>query len=94
MRNVVIEAEEVSIQEKTSIQSVSVRISNNPFADELRMDFTNPAEVVPYSIYNTMGIKVFSSTTAMESVINTSNWNIGLYILIIDGVAPVKLLKR
>ena len=93
MKNVVIEAEQVSIQEKTSIQSLGIRIGNNPFSGQLQLELTHPIDV-PYSIYNLMGIKVFSSTTAMESVINTSNWNIGMYILVIDGVAPLKLLKR
>jgi len=41
-----------------------------------------------------LGMQVFSSTTAMGTVINTSNWNTGLYIFVIDGVAPVMLLKR
>ena len=93
MKNVVIEADEVSIHNKTFKQSLGFGISNNPFSDQLRLELSNPADV-PYSIYNIMGIKVFSSTTAKESVINTSNWNTGLYILIVDGVAPVKLLKR
>ena len=30
----------------------------------------------------------------VATVINTSNWNSGLYILVVDGEAPVKLLKR
>ena len=88
-----IEEEQVSIQDKTSIQSLGIRIGNNPFSDQLQLELTTPGDV-PYSIYNLMGIKLFSSTTARKSVINTSNWNTGLYILKVDGVAPLKLLKR
>ena len=93
MKNVVIEAEQVSIQEKASIQSLGIGIGNNPFTDQLRLELTHPMDV-PYSVYNMLGMQVFSSTTAMGTVINTSNWNTGLYIFVIDGVAPVMLLKR
>lgn len=93
MKNVVIEAEEVSIQDNTTIHTPGLRVNQNPFSDHLRLEFTNPTDI-PFTIFDVTGKKVFASSTAMQSVINTSNWNIGLYILIIDGVAPVKLLKQ
>jgi hypothetical protein len=93
LENVVIEAEEVSIQDNTTINTLGLRINQNPFSDQLRLEFSNPIDI-PYTIFDIAGRKVFSSSTAMESVINASNWNIGLYILIIDGAAPLKLLKR
>ena len=92
MKNVAIEPVSVDIPEKNSLQSLGISISRNPFSDQLRLELRNHTDV-PYSIYNILGAKVFSSATAREIVINTSNWNIGPYILVIDGVAPVKLLK-
>lgn len=93
LKNVEIEAAQVSIEEKPSMRSLGIGIGNNPFSGQLRLELTIPIDV-PYSIYNMMGIKVFSSTTARKSVITTSGWNTGLYLLVIEGVAPVLLLKR
>ena len=90
MENVVIEP--VTVQDNI-IRSLGVRINQNPFSDQLKLEFTSPTDI-PYGIYNILGKKVVSSTTGKYSVINTSNWNAGLYILLIDGMEPVKLLKK
>ncbi len=91
MKNVVFEP--VSVLEKSSIRSPEVRISQNPFSDQLRLEFISPQDL-HYSIFDMLGKEVFSSTTIMESVINTSHWKSGLYILVIDGVSVEKLIKR
>lgn len=91
MKNVVMEP--VGIQDEPTMQTSGLKINQNPFSDQLILELSNPVNVL-YSIYSITGAEVFSSTTGLQSVINTSNWNTGLYILVIDGMAPVKLLKR
>lgn len=93
MENVVIEPEVVGILEKQSIQSMDLSIGNNPFSDQLIVELSGPSDI-PYSIYDMLGKRVFSSATGIQSTIDTSNWHTGLYILVMDGVDPVKLLKR
>jgi len=91
LENVVMEP--VSIQDKTRKYALDVRINQNPCSDQLILELTEPADAM-YTIYNILGKKVFSSSTGKQSVINTSNWNTGWYILAIHGLAPVKLLKK
>jgi parallel beta-helix repeat protein len=92
LKNVVAEADQVGMQEKISMQSLGIAIANNPFTDQIRLELKTPLDIA-YVIYNLKGAKVFSSTTAIQPVIPTSDWNTGFYILAIDGVAAVLLLK-
>jgi hypothetical protein len=83
----------VGIDDKETNQSFGMKINMNPFSEELVLKFTKPINV-PFSIYDMLGRKVFSSATGLTININTSDWNKGLYILAIEGETPVKLLKN
>lgn len=93
MENVVIEPEVVGIQDENLIHSSGIKIYNNPFSDYLKLEGINLTDT-KYTVYNITGRKMLSSSTGKQSVINTSDWNIGMYFLIVDGAAPVKLLKK
>ncbi len=88
-----VEDEVVGIEDKETVQVFGMKVNMNPFSEQLVLKFTKPVDV-PFSIYDMLGRKVFSSTTGMTININTSDWNKGLYILAIEGEIPVKLLKN
>jgi len=83
----------VGIDDKETNQSYGVKVNMNPFSEQLILKFTKPIDV-PFSIYDMLGRKVFSSVTENTINLNTSDWNKGLYILAIEGETPVKLLKN
>lgn len=93
MKNVIVEPVSVDESKFESQESFGLKVLNNPFSDQLILKQIQPQNV-SYSIYELLGKKIFSSNTARQTAINTSNWNTGLYILVIDGADPVKLLKR
>ena len=91
MKNVIFES--VGIQDSPYILSEQVRISPNPFTEQLRMNFFGPPGT-PYTIVDMLGKKVFSSRTDSEVIIPVSSWIPGMYILLVEGNPPLKLLKR
>ena len=83
----------VGIDDEETNTSSGMKVNMNPFSEQLVLKFSKPVDV-PFSIYDMLGRKVFSSTTGMTSTVNTSDWKKGLYILAIEGETPVKLLKK
>lgn len=91
MENVEIDAG-LGVLDKPASKPSGISVSNNHFSNQI--SFKNPHGVdASYTIYNALGKKVFSSTTAKQSVVNTSGWNKGIYILAIDDRTTMKLIK-